>query len=127
MGTEHSLTRAQIKQLRLLAGIAYERELSKALGELEAEFRRWRAAELSPFELSDRIHECHDGIIRDLWKLYHYRQPPECVARAVAAGILAETEIDPKLLALISDAVNFYRQWAEDSAASDATDAVELE
>ena len=120
MGTQDSFTRAQIKQLRLLAGIAYERELSRALGQLEAEFHRWRADELGAFELSDLIHESHDGIIRDLWKLYHYRKPPENVPRAVARGILAENEVDPRLLALISAAIDFYRRWPDEVSESEA-------
>lgn len=59
-------TRAERKELRRLAGLAYERELAHELTTIEAAFRAWRAGELSPFDLSDRIHAFHNGVARDL-------------------------------------------------------------
>ena len=49
------------KEVRLLAGKAYERLLNKALQELDDVFGQWRGNHLSPFALSDKIHDFHDG------------------------------------------------------------------
>ncbi len=49
----------QIKRLiREYAARAYEAELGRALGELEAQFAAWRSGQISAAELSDRIHAC---------------------------------------------------------------------
>jgi len=39
------LTKAQRRRIRELAGIAYDRELSRELTDLEQEFARWRSGE----------------------------------------------------------------------------------
>lgn len=84
-------TRAERKELRRLAGLAYERELAHELTTIEAAFRAWRAGELSPFDLSDRIHAFHNGVARDLFVTYNrwdpetrYRgpSPSSCYCRA---------------------------------------------
>ena len=51
------------------AGKAYERLLNKALQELDDAFGQWRANHLSPFALSDKIHEFRDGRSRFLYNL----------------------------------------------------------
>ena len=103
-----------MKELRRLADAAYERELVDELAKLEEQFRRWRSKEMSAFELSDRIHEFHDGAARDLWKIYTFGKPPAAVARAIANGLIAESALSPKLLAQLEGAIAFYRQdWLE--------------
>ena len=111
-----------MKELRRLADAAYERELGDELAKLEEDFRRWRSKEISALELSDRIHELHDGAARDLWKIYTYGKPPAAVARAIANGLIAESSLSPKLLAQLEGAIAFYLQdWLE-SAADDEDD-----
>ena len=48
MKTNSELTKAQRRRLRELGGMAYQRELSAELSNLESEFRRWRAFEIDP-------------------------------------------------------------------------------
>ena len=79
------LTKKQKAELRRLAGLAHERELSEALTNLESEFGRWRIGEISVFELNDRIHEFHHGLSRDLYKLYDPRDAEIVVPGAIAA------------------------------------------
>jgi hypothetical protein len=79
----------QIKRLiREYAARAYEAELGQALGELEAEFTRWRSGELSAGELSDRIHTFHQGPARELWSRYNARIDDTLVAHAIVTGLL---------------------------------------
>lgn len=90
------------KKLRELEGLAYHRELSAALSALEAEFKRWRAGELSPFELSDRIHRFHDGEARELWKRYDGRSLEWTVSDALQRKIVTEAEVGPEVMTLLS-------------------------
>jgi len=48
--------KVQRRRLRELAELAYERELSRELSDLEAEFGRWRSGETNAFDLSEAIH-----------------------------------------------------------------------
>jgi len=41
------------RELRQLAGVAYERELARELHGLREQFDRWQRGKLTPFELSD--------------------------------------------------------------------------
>ena len=86
-------TKANKRKLRQLAGVAYERELCAELAKLEVEFTRWRAGEIDPFELSDRIHRFHDGPSRDLYVRYTRVPPSQTVASALALQILQEEEV----------------------------------
>ena len=85
------------QELRKLAGLAYERELAKALDELYARFKEWKKGSVDSFELSDQIHKFHNGISRDLWKMYDNRDNHIVIARAVANGIISMDEISIKL------------------------------
>jgi len=101
------LTKKQKAELRRLAGLAHERELSVAIGELEAEFGRWRRGDISVFELNERIHKYHHGISRDLYNLYDPRDAEIVVAAAIARGTIREDELEPALLQNLSDLIQF--------------------
>lgn len=103
-------TRAERRLLRELAGLAWDRELGAALGELEAAFHQWRAGDISPHELSDRIHRFHNGAARELYVRYTSPiHPSQLVARAVAAGILQEGEVPAELLPALASTIEFHR------------------
>jgi hypothetical protein len=96
------------KELRRLAGIAYDRDMEKALSELESHFKRWHSGELSPHELNDLIHKHHDGIARNLWKFY--KAPPDVtVPQSVADGTLREEEVTAELMDFIAERVAMFR------------------
>src|SRR5438045_4199780 len=92
------LTKKEKAELRRLAGLAHERELSEAVSNLESEFGRWRRGEISVFELNDRIHRYHLGASRDLYNLYDSGEAEIVVPGAIARGTLQEQEVDPGLL-----------------------------
>jgi hypothetical protein len=94
-------TKASKRKLRELASLAYTRELAAELSKLEAKFARWRSGEIDPFELSDEIHRFHDGIARDLYKLYGNLPPNHSVPRALALKVLQEADVPPELLAAL--------------------------
>lgn len=79
-------SKAAKKHFRKLAAVAHERELSKALEALSAQFERWRTGELDAFDLNEEIHMHHQGIARDLYTLYVHGEPSYLVAHALVSG-----------------------------------------
>jgi hypothetical protein len=100
--SEEPFMRDAPKRLRRLvreySSIAYEAELRLVLQSLAEEFDRWRLGELSSSDLSDAIHQFHDGTSRDLWKSYNLGQPEWALARAVHSGAVDRSVLPPDLL-----------------------------
>lgn len=88
------LSKAARKAIRDAAGLAYQRELCAALEDLGSQFAKWESGEINAFELSDLIHEFHQGISRELFKRYDGTSVPDfAVAGAVLRGSIKESEI----------------------------------
>jgi hypothetical protein len=87
----------QKRELRELNGLAWERELSDALRELRGHFDAWERGEISAFDVSDRIHEFHNGRSRELYNAYTGSLLVPWVVRAIVTGVLAESEISEDL------------------------------
>ena len=105
-----SLGKAQRKELRRLAGVAYERELGSALAALEVQFREWHAGKLNVHELSDAIHAFHNGVARDLYVTYTRLEPRVAVAQAVARKVLRGDEVPPALREALQSLIVFYEE-----------------
>jgi hypothetical protein len=106
------------RKLRQLAGLAYERALSDALGRLEREFIRWRKGQCDPFQLEERIHEFHEGIARDLLQKFSPQAGPIldfAVAEAIVTGKITSEEAGPEVL----DALRPRLESAQDELTSD--------
>ena len=95
---KNRFTKLERKELRRLAGVAYERELAKALESLEEDFKRWRKNKISAFELSELIHKFHNGVARDLWSFYTAGPAELNVKHAIADGVILKTEISTGIL-----------------------------
>ena len=104
-----SFGRSERRALRELAGTAWKRELALELRRLGESFDAWRDGDLGPHELSDRIHQFHHGAARKLYGLYTCAHPSQLVARAVAHGLVSESEVSAALYAKLGKAVEFYR------------------
>ena len=63
-------TRKEISLLRQLAQEAWEAELTRELEELFETFCKWADKGVSAFDLSDQIHEFHNGVSRELYNRY---------------------------------------------------------
>ena len=90
-------TKSEWTQLKLLMDRAYERELEEALGEVMNGVDAVRAGRIDVFDLSDLIHQFHNGAARDLWKFYNGLKPPMLVASALKRGYLRADEVSPAL------------------------------
>jgi hypothetical protein len=100
MGREFG--KAERNRLRELASIAYERELSRELAHLEDEFRRWRRGETNAFDLSDAIHQFHQGASRELFSKYAPPNLEIVVAHAIHDGLISKDEAGPKILECVA-------------------------
>lgn len=99
----------RIKRLvREWAGIAHDRDLSKALGELRVQFDRWDRGEIDSFELNDLVHRFHQDTAREIWKRYATGRSEPAVASAVAAGVLRREELPVELVQHIVGLIEFY-------------------
>jgi hypothetical protein len=103
------ITKSERAHLRSLAEEAWNEELSSALLELYEEFGKWGGDGISAFELSDKIHEFHDGISRELYKRYSL-DPQVAVSRAVALGIVDEEALGQPLAGKLSRMIDSFRK-----------------
>ena len=103
-------SKKELAKLRDLAGEAYERELGEHLAELEKSFAAWRRGELLSSELSSEIHQFHQHAARDVFSSYQLPHPAMIVGRAIAAGILKESEIPESLRPKLQDEVAVFKR-----------------
>ena len=110
MGKSRELGKAERHRLRELASVAYERELSRVLGELETEFQRWRAGEINAFDVSEAIHEFHQGASRDLFSRYAPANHEIVVAQAIHDGLVSKGEAGSALLECLAGHLALLRE-----------------
>jgi len=102
-------TKRNRARLRQLAGEAWEAELERELEVLFEHFGTWAESGLNAFELSDLIHDFHNGISRELYARYTTLPPTITVPRAVALGILGEADVGSELLQKLTSEIEMYR------------------
>ena len=107
-------TRKEISLLRQLAQEAWEAELTRELEELFETFCKWADKGVSAFDLSDQIHEFHNGVSRELYNRYTGLPPASSVAHAIALGILGEESIDSSLLEKLLPLIETLRGLKDD-------------
>lgn len=103
-------TKLERASLRQLASEAWDAELREALLGLYEDFGTWGDAGMSSFDLTDRIHEFHNGTARDLYKRYTGADPDFLVSRAIAHGVLGEDTVEAKLLSKLAEEIEFVRE-----------------
>ena len=103
------VTKSERALLRQLAQEAWEAELDDKLEQLFEDFSRWADDGMSAFELSNRIHEFHNGVSRELYSRYTGLDPVTVVARAIALGILDEGALEDTLRTKLSAQIEAFR------------------
>jgi len=96
--------------LREYAAAAHEEELRRALLPVSEGFKRWERGELGSGELSEIIHQFHQGPARELWVRYNTPHLEMAVAFAITTGLLARDTIPGELLEHLGGAMRFYEQ-----------------
>jgi hypothetical protein len=110
-------TKREKAELKELAGAAWEAELKAELEKLFEDFLKWADNGMDAFDLSERIHQFHNGVSRELYGRYTSLDPEITVPRAIALGILGEGELGEALLQKLSAQIQAYRKRFEDEEA----------
>jgi hypothetical protein len=101
-------------QFRRLVDDAYERELTRELKQLAAQFDEWRAGRIRASDLSHRVHQFDKGPVREMYNLYNLMDQEFVVDRAVVEGLLTEEEIPEDVWPHISEMVQGLRRYGND-------------
>lgn len=112
--SSRDLTKAEKRKLRALAEEAYARELDNALRDLDSGFADWRHKHITGFQLSDLIHEFHQGPSRELYSDYTRLDPGLLVARAVARRLLRDDEVPESLRVALASLISYCRDSYQD-------------
>jgi hypothetical protein len=115
--TSELSTEKQRREIRRLAGLAYEREISNELDGLYSVFREWKDGALKPFDVSDAVHEFHQGPNRELYKIYNGPNASFVVARTVARGLLSRDEVAKVLDERLEQMIGFTTETLPESSA----------
>jgi len=115
MKTNREFTKVQRRRLRELGAVAYERELSTELSKLETEFGRWRAGEIDGHELSDHIHQFHQGPARKLFSKYDHSNLDFAVAHAIHRGVITEEEAGADAIEMLRVHLAFLRNQEDEA------------
>jgi hypothetical protein len=100
------------KKLKELSGIAYQRDLDKALETLFTQFKKWNSKEIDCFALNEKIHKYHDGIARDLWKFYR-NDPGFIVAKSISDNTLSEKDVPQEIYKVLERQIKAYKNLKE--------------
>jgi hypothetical protein len=111
---KRDLTKSQRRRIRELAGIAYDRELSRELTTLEGEFARWRSGAIDAHDLDEKIHQFHQGPNRRLFTTYTGGAVELAVAAAIANGIISEAEAGPEMLGILRGGIEFANWYSKE-------------
>lgn len=103
-------SKKQKRELRELLGLAWERELSEALRELRGHFDAWERGEISAFDVSDRIHEFHNGRSRELYNAYMGSLLVPWVVRAIVTGVIGESEVSEELHTALKPEIDYLKE-----------------
>ena len=104
------MSKKQKRELRELQGVAWDRELGKALKSLRAEFDAWEKGEISALELSDRIHKFHNGRSREIFNTYSGSADALTIELAVVRGVIDDSELSEDLRAELSENIAYFRE-----------------
>jgi hypothetical protein len=108
MSSRREPTKGERRRVRELASLAYERELSRELAPVEDVFRRWRGGEITAFDVSEAIHQFHQGPSQDLFSKYRSSNLEIVVAQAIHNGFVSKDEAGPALLEHLAEQLAFF-------------------
>jgi hypothetical protein len=107
-GTRKATTKRIKRLLREQATAAYEEELRRALLSLAASFHEWEQGRLTSEELSELIHQFHQGPAQDLFVKYDRGMLVWAVSHAIVSGVLNKAEVPEELLQHLSRAIEYH-------------------
>ena len=97
------------RQLRELAGQAYENELAAELHKLAEHFDEWKAGKIAASNLEHLIHKFHNGPARELFSRYNDPHVRVMVASAIARGLLDRESVPDDVWPYLQAAVQLFQ------------------
>ena len=95
------------------AGRAWEAEMRVVLEGLAAKFDQWKAGAISTADLSDAIHDYHNGAAREIWRRFATNDPKMPLAHAVASGVVSKESLPAEVVDHIASMVEFFSEREE--------------
>ncbi len=95
-----------------MAGIAYERDMSRCLEVVKKNFEWWERKEITVWELNDKIHEYHNDIARELYKIYEMNDPHIAVACGIRQGVLDKKEVNEDCMSKLHGILEYFESNA---------------
>jgi hypothetical protein len=113
------------RQLRELAGVAYERELRQALKPVEQALADMHAGKCDAFAVSEVIHQFHQKPARDLWIQHNQMETDFSISAALLDNIISPEEIPAEVRQWFIERAEILRNVR--SSDPDENDAIEDE
>ena len=98
------------RQIRELRAQAHENELASELTKLEQKFADWHAGKIGAGELSQIVHQYHNGPARELFSYYDSGDDDLLVASALVRGILSEADVPEEVRQHIQRLIDFCKK-----------------
>src|SRR2546425_883413 len=102
--------------LRECAAAAHKEELRRALLPIAEAFKQWEQGGLGSGDLSELIHQFHQGPARELYVRYDTNQLEATVAYAIVRGVLDRKAVPPEVLDHVAGMIRFYEERAGEVA-----------
>ena len=101
-----TLTKSEKRKIRELLSEAFEAETAAALEDVETAIHEWRAGQILPSEVRERIHEFHKES-QEIYKTYNYMEPLLAVGRAVAEEFISLESVPEGIRGRVKDLAEF--------------------
>jgi len=106
------LSKVICKQAQELVGIAHKRELNHHIGELAKKIDEWRDSKIECWDLTDVIHQFHDGVFRDVYKIYNNnKELIFLISRAIVHGYLLREEVSKEITELAEPDIKLIKSY----------------
>lgn len=102
------------RQIRDLKAQAHENELARELTKLEQKFADWHAGKICAGDLSQMVHEYHNGPARELYVHYNSGYDDLLVASALVTGILSEADVPQEVRLCLEPLMELCRRGIDD-------------
>ena len=93
------------EKLLNLVNLAYERELSRELSRVQRHIDLYRERESKFFNLREIKLKFYREASDEIWRLYHRLEPDKAIERAMALGLLNDSEVPEDVQDVIASSV----------------------
>jgi hypothetical protein len=92
------LTKKQKKHLHALAGIAYEKDLTRCIDKLFEKYQICKDRKITVWDMDQWIHEYHDEIACELYTAYTHHDPVYPVVFGIKSGVIKISDVEESCL-----------------------------